>query len=76
MSNVIEQPPVDLYDLPPADVCDPVIEAYKQDVDRTLLRANLRLSVDERFRQIESCMELVEELRRGMRKLHPRPGDR
>lgn len=28
---------------------DPVIEAYKKDVDRTLTRKNLRLSVEERF---------------------------
>jgi hypothetical protein len=27
---------------------DPVIEAYKKDVDRTLLRENLTLSVDQR----------------------------
>ncbi len=25
-------------DLPPPDFCDPVIETYKKDVDRTLLR--------------------------------------
>jgi hypothetical protein len=28
---------------------DPVIEAYKRDVDRTLIRENLRLTVEERF---------------------------
>ncbi len=28
---------------------DPVIEAYKKDIDRTLLRENLRLTVEERF---------------------------
>jgi hypothetical protein len=33
----------------PANFLDPVIEAYKKDVDRTLLRENLKLSVDERF---------------------------
>ena len=31
---------------------DPVIEAYKKDVDRTLIRENLRLTVDERFQQL------------------------
>jgi hypothetical protein len=30
-------------DLAPADYIDPVIEAYKKDVDRTLLRENLKL---------------------------------
>ena len=34
---------------------DPVIEAYKKHVDRTLLRANLRKTVTER---IEAMMEL------------------
>ena len=34
---------------------DPVIEAYKRDVDRTLMRANLALTVTQRF---ERLMEL------------------
>jgi hypothetical protein len=33
---------------------DPVIEAYKKDVDRTLLRQNLKLTVEERIRKAES----------------------
>jgi hypothetical protein len=28
---------------------DPVIEAYKKDLDVTLIRENLRLTVDQRF---------------------------
>jgi hypothetical protein len=28
---------------------DPVVEAYKKDIDRTLIRENLKLSVEERF---------------------------
>jgi len=28
---------------------DPVIEAYKKDVDRTLIRENLRLTVEQRL---------------------------
>jgi hypothetical protein len=43
--------------------CDPVIEAYKKDVDRTLLRENLKLSVQERFEKFERFMEYVDELR-------------
>ena len=31
---------------------DPVIEAYKKDVDVTLIRENLRLTVDQRFQQL------------------------
>lgn len=55
--------PTPLDDLAPADWYDPVIEAYKKDVDRTLLRENLKLSVDERFRKFESFMKAVHELR-------------
>jgi hypothetical protein len=45
------------------DYCDPVIEAYKKDVDRTLLRENLKLTVQERFEKFERFMEYVSELR-------------
>ncbi len=38
---------------------DPVIEAYKNDIDRTLLTENLRLSVEERFLKFESFMKGV-----------------
>jgi hypothetical protein len=41
-------------ELAPPDYCDPVIEAYKKDVDRTLLRQNLALSVEERIRKAEA----------------------
>lgn len=46
---------------------DPVIEAYKKDVDRTLIRENLRLSVDERFVKLTRLQEFAEELRRAGR---------
>ena len=42
---------------------DPVIDAYKRDVDRTLLRENLKLTVEERIRRFESFMRGVGELR-------------
>ena len=48
--------------LPPPDFCDPVIEAYKKDVDRTLLRENLKLTVEERFRKFESLARFAREL--------------
>lgn len=44
------------------DPPDPVIEAYKKDVDRTLLIENLRLTSDERSRKFLRNMELVYEL--------------
>jgi hypothetical protein len=34
-----------------ADYVDPVVEAYKKDVDRSLLRQNLKLTVEERLRK-------------------------
>lgn len=46
---------------------DPVIEAYKKDVDRTLIRENLRLSVEERFEKLMRLQEFAEELRRAGR---------
>jgi hypothetical protein len=46
---------------------DPVIEAYKRDVDRTLLRENLRLTVDERFRKHAALQRFAAELHRAGR---------
>ena len=53
MSDYLDQP------LEP----DPVIEAYKKDVDVTLLIRNLALTVEERFRQLESMARFVESAR-------------
>jgi len=39
---------------------DPVIEAYKKDVDVTLIRENLRLTVDQRFQQLMKLQEFAE----------------
>jgi hypothetical protein len=47
---------------------DPIIEAYKKDVDRTLIRENLRRTVEERILQAVELQYTAEELRRaGMR---------
>jgi hypothetical protein len=42
---------------------DPVIEAYKRNVDRTLIRENLWLSVEQRFEQLMRLQQFAEELR-------------
>lgn len=42
---------------------DPVVQAYKRDVDRTLLRENLRKTVDRRLRDIEAFRQDADELR-------------
>lgn len=47
---------------------DPVSAAYRRDIDRTLLRENLRRSVDERLEGLHSMAELSNELRRAIRK--------
>ncbi len=46
---------------------DPVIEAYKRDVDRTLLRKNLRLAPEERVLAAMELQKLAEEVRRAGR---------
>ena len=46
---------------------DPLIEAYKRDVDRTLIRENLRLSVEQRFEKLMRLQQFAEELRRAGR---------
>ena len=47
---------------------DPVVEAYKRDIDMTLLRENLRRSVDERVCNLMALQRLAEEARRAGRK--------
>ena len=47
---------------------DPVIEAYKKHIDRTLIRHNLRLTVDQRFRQLMELQRFAEELQNAGRK--------
>ena len=46
---------------------DPVTEVYKKDIDRTLLRENLKLSVEGRLRQLMELQRLAEELQRAGR---------
>lgn len=41
---------------------DPVVRAYMRDVDRTLIRKNLALSHEERFRQLMELQKFAAEL--------------
>lgn len=50
---------------------DPVIEAFKKDIDRTLLRANLKLSPEERLRKMQSALRGVRVLREAHQKSRP-----
>jgi hypothetical protein len=47
---------------------DPVIEAYKKDIDRTLLRENLRRTVEERLRDLMRLQRFAEEWGRAGRR--------
>ena len=42
---------------------DPVTELYKRDVDRTLLRENLRLTPQQRIEKLMSFMRSLEVLK-------------
>lgn len=42
-----------------------MIEAYKTDIDRTLIRENLKLTVEERFLKAMELQRFAEEMRRA-----------
>lgn len=47
---------------------DPVVEAYKKDVDRTLLDRNLALSHSERIEQLQRFMAFLYEAQQAGRR--------
>jgi hypothetical protein len=59
--------------MPPPLERDPVIEAYKRDVDRTLIRENLKLTVTQRFEKLMELQKFAEELRRAGRAARQKP---
>jgi nicotinamidase/pyrazinamidase len=55
----------------PLSFSDPVVKAYLQGIDRTLLRDNLRLTVTERFERLMSLQQFADDLRAaGKRPTH------
>ena len=50
--------------LPP----DPVIEYYKKDIDRTLLRENLKLTPEARVLKLQDFVTFLHELRDARRR--------
>ncbi len=58
-----DQPWQPVSDCGPDRTTDPVIELYKRDVDRTLLRENLRLSPEQRLLKLEDFVKFIGELR-------------
>jgi nicotinamidase/pyrazinamidase len=55
---------------PPSESMRRSIEDYKKDVDRTLIRENLRLSVTERFQKLMELQRFAAELRRAGEEAH------
>ena len=55
------------FELVPKAAPDPLVEAYKRDVDRTLLRENLSRTIDDRLRSLENAQAFGRELDRAMR---------
>jgi len=57
---------------PMSGTADPVIDAYKPGIDRTLIRENLKRSPDERLRALQQLQAFAEELRRAGKTLDRR----
>lgn len=47
---------------------DPIIDAYKKDIDRTLIRENLKLTPEQRLENLQSLVEGLEEVRLAMQR--------
>jgi len=58
--------------LPDAFGRDPVVEAYKKDVDRTLIRENLKLTTSERIEKMIAALRFAEAVRHSRVKDSPR----
>jgi transcriptional regulator with XRE-family HTH domain len=54
-------------ELVPQPTADPLVEAFKRDIDRTLLRRNLEKTVDERVRSLQALARLANEAHRAGR---------
>ncbi len=48
---------------------NPVIEAYKKDIDRTLLRENLKLTPEQRVQKFIDMQLMAEELKKAGQQL-------
>ena len=51
---------------------DPVVEAYKKNLDRSLIRQNLQRSIQERLEALMELQRLAEELQRSGRRIGTR----
>jgi hypothetical protein len=51
---------------------DPVVELYKRGIDVTLIRENLRRSVDESLIQLMALQRFAEELKKAGESVRPK----
>jgi hypothetical protein len=56
---------------PDSPAADPLIDAYKQHVDRTLLRENLRLTTTERVEKMMAALRFAEQVRASRPRSRP-----
>ena len=56
-------------ELKPRRVTDAVVDAYKKDIDRTLLRENLKKTPEERVSSLQALVRLADEARSAGRRL-------
>ena len=52
---------------------DPVIEAYKVDIDRTLIRENLKLDVEQRLLRLMEFNRFLREVRKAGKRARAKP---
>ena len=48
---------------------NPIIETYKKDIDRTLIRENLKLTAEQRILKLMGLQRFAQELRRAGKKV-------
>ena len=56
----------------PTLVSDPVVDAYKKGIDRTLLRENLKLTPEQRLQQLMELQAFADELQAAGRRARRR----
>ena len=70
MNRGVGDPANPIRDSAVQDSVDLVIAMYRRDVDRTLIRENLRKSHEERIRSLQELQRFADELRRSGNVLH------
>ena len=52
-------------------LADPLIDAFKKDVDRTLLRENLRLTPEQRIQKLQDFVAFIARMQEAGRRARP-----